>query len=312
MMVMYLEMVWAATNDWFWDHGKNILLIIFIASLIRRFGMIFLGRIIGRSIRHSDRFENDRDRNLRIETLKGLFSSILKVVTWFIVVLMVLAELNVLKLLMPMLATAGLASLIIGFGIQTFVKDFISGIFIVAENQYRVGDYIAATASVGGVAEGTVVRITLRTTVLRDLDGAIHFIPNGNITRAANQTLDYAKINIFLTLPLIADLDAAEREINKLGEKIASEERWKHTFVLEPYYHGVHEFDGNGVLIEVRAKTAPAEQWTVTSEMRKRLLTLLNEKDRFETKTKAAKPKSNPSDLRDYKDGSFGEARRSD
>lgn len=279
-------MAWAATYDWFLDHGWKIALIIIIASAIRRFGMIIIGRIIGRSISHSDRFESERDKKLRIETLKSLADSILKVVTWVVVVLLVFAELGILEQIMPLLAGAGIVSLLVGFGIQTFIKDFVSGIFIVAENQYRVGDYISATTTVGGSVDGTVIRISLRTTVLRDHDGAIHFIPNGNITRAANQTLDYAKVNVELTLPIAADINMAEQYINQLGTSLAQDEQWSHTIIQAPYYHGIQAFTETGVTIEVRAKTVPAEQWRIASELQKRLVALLNQHDSFTTLAK--------------------------
>lgn len=289
---MNLEVAWVATYDWFLDHGWKIAVIIIVSSAIRRFGMIIIGRIIGRSINRSNRFESQRDKNLRIETLKSLLSSVLKVVTWFIVVLLILSELNVLQFVLPLLATAGLASLLIGFGIQTFVKDFISGIFIVAENQYRVGDYIAAMTTVGGAVEGTVTQISLRTTVIRDHDGAIHFIPNGNVTRVANQTLDYAKINIELNLPFDSDLEAAERTINEVGKVLSSDERFTRSIIQPPYYHGVQTFNTDGVTIEVRAKTVPAEQWHIASELQKQLVATLNNHQMFMSKKRTAIRKS--------------------
>jgi small-conductance mechanosensitive channel len=171
--------------------------------------------------------------------------------------------------------------LLLGFGIQTFVKDFISGIFIVSENQYRVGDVVSVATSVGGAVEGTVLRITLRTTVLRDGDGAIHFIPNGNISRAANRTLDYAKITIALDIPLEADLDRIEHEINDLGLAMSREKLWHQSLSQAPHYYGVQKFDKDTMTIEVRAKTIPAEQWRVSSELQKRLAKLLRNDKSF-------------------------------
>lgn len=272
------------------DHGWRILLIMLVASLIRRFGVVFLSRFINHSIETSERFENKRDRKLRADTLIGLIDSVLKVATYIIVGLLILSELNVLRIVAPLLAGAGVLSLLLGFGIQTFVKDFISGMFIVAENQYRVGDVVSVAAAVGGGnVEGTVLRITLRTTVLRDNDGAIHFIPNGNIARAANQTLDYAKVNVEVPLPLEADLDKAEREVSSLGIAMSKEERWHHTLVQAPFYHGVQKFDKDQVTIEVRAKTIPAEQWRVSSELQKRLAKLITDNKNFVDGKKKAK-----------------------
>lgn len=283
-----MDIAFIATKSWFLEHGWKIVLILFAATLIRRFGEVFVGKLIHRSLKHSDRFENNRDRKLRADTLTSLVGSVLRVVVWIIAALLILSELGTLRALAPFLAGAlavgGVLSLLLGFGIQTFVKDLISGIFIVAENQYRVGDVVSIMSSVGGAVEGTVTRITLRTTVLRDQDGAIHFIPNGNIARAANQTLDYAKINIELTLPFTANFQEAEEYINALGEKMAQEKIFHHKFVQAPYYHGVQKIDEDTVLIEVRAKTVPAEQWKIASALRQQLAGLLHERDSFSSK----------------------------
>lgn len=283
---MSLEAALAATHSWFLDHGWRILLIILVASIIQRFGSAFFGRIISRSIESSERFENARDRKLRADTLTSLIGSVIRVLTWVIAGVMTLSELGALAYFAPLLGSAVAISLIFGFGIQAFVKDFISGIFIVADNQYRVGDYVSLTTTVGGSVEGAVIRITLRTTVLRDSDGAIHFIPNGNIARAANQTLDYAKVNIELILPITADFDAAEKAISALGLAMSQEEDWHRSLIQAPFYHGLQHVAEEKVTVEVRAKTSPAEQWRVSSELQKRLAKLLTAHKNFDTAPK--------------------------
>lgn len=281
---MNFESLFLTLKSWFLDHGLHILLILFLAWLFRHFGLILINRVVSHSIESSARTESKRDRKLRADTLLSLIDSVLKIAVYVVVGILILSELNVLKLLAPLLAGAGVLSLLIGFGIQTFVKDFISGFFIVAENQYRVGDFVSLTTTVGGNVEGAVTRITLRTTVLRDNDGAIHFIPNGNITRSSNQTLDYSKINIELSLPMNADLDAAEKAISAMGLNMSREDLWHRSLIQAPYYHGVQAFDEDRITIEVRAKTIPAEQWRVSSELQKRLAALMNGNNQFKTK----------------------------
>lgn len=289
---MNFESFWVNLQAWFFDHGWRILLIMVTASLVRRFGMIFLGRLIHHSIDSSERFENKRDRKLRADTVLSLIGSVFKIANFIIIGLLILGELNVLRLVAPLLAGAGVLSLLLGFGIQTFVKDFISGIFIVAENQYRVGDVVSIIGTVGTPLEGLVVRITLRTTVIRDNEGSIHFIPNGNIARAANQTLDYAKVNIELRLPINADFEAAEAGINHLGLVMQKEPVWHRNLLQAPYFHGVQAFEDESVIIEVRAKTLPAEQWRISSELHKRLAQLLSSENFFEPKPATKKPRS--------------------
>lgn len=285
---MNFDVAWAATHSWMLDHGWRILLIMLGTSLVRRLGVFLLGRVISKSIDHSERFESKRDRKLRANTLTGMYGSIIKFLTWTAMILLIMRELNLFSFFAPLFGQAVVVSLVIGFGIQTFVKDFISGLFIVADNQYRVGDYVSVTLNVGGSVEGSVIRITLRTTVIRDQDGAIHFVPNGNIIRSANLTLDYAKINVEVAMPLGADFAKAEEEVNQLGQEMVHEEAWKNTLLEAPYYHGVQTFDNDHVTIEVRAKTRPDEQWRVSSELQRRLAELVSKNDHFEKKAKKA------------------------
>lgn len=291
-MESWLEAALRATQSWFADHGWRILLILFLADATRRFGMIFIGKLIERSINKSERFENDRDRKLRSDTVISMVGSILKATMWAVVILIVASELNILRLLLPLMAVGGVLSLLLGFGIQTFVKDFISGVFIVVENQYRVGDIVSLTANVGGAVEGRVIRITLRTTVLRDEDGSIHFIPNGNITRSSNLTLDYAKVNIPLTLPFAVDFEALGKSINSLGKSMQQEDTWRSSIIEAPYYHGVQSMSEDKVVVEVRAKTLPAEQWTIASELQKRLAELIHTNKSFAAKDEKKSKKS--------------------
>lgn len=283
---MNFDTAWAAIQSWFLDHGWKITLIILLAILIRHFGMLFFSKLITRSVENSSRLENARDKKLRIATLNSLFESLINIITGLIIGILILSELGVFRYLAPLFSSAVAVSLILGFGIQTFVKDYVSGIFIVAENQYRVGDVVHIYGNSGGDFEGTVINISLRTTEIRDIDGTIHFVPNGNIARAANQTLDYAKINVEIELPMGADLDKAEKEIGALGVSMSKEEDWHRTLIQAPYFHGVQTFEKESIKVEVRAKTVPAEQWRVSSELQKRLAKLVSDEKFFEKKSK--------------------------
>lgn len=271
---------------WFLDHGWRIIIILLVAILVRRFGVALLTRLVNHSVEASERFENARDRKLRIETVRSLMSSVVNALTGIAATVMILSELGAFAYFAPLFGSAVAVSLILGFGLQAFVKDFISGIFIVGENQYRVGDVVHIYPSVGGGEfEGTVIRISLRTTLIRDNDGAIHFIPNGNIARVANQTLDYAKVNVEVPLPLSADLDKVEKEVGALGIAMSKEDLWHRALVQAPFYHGVQQFDHERIVVEVRAKTIPAEQWRVSSELQKRLVKLVESHNHFKKKT---------------------------
>lgn len=274
-----MDLAWAATRSWFLDHGWVIVLIIIGGYIVREFGLMLISNVINRGITSSDRFETERDRKLRASTLISLIDSIFKIVMWLIIILLVFRELGILKALTPLFAGAGIASIIIGLGTQAFIRDFISGLFIVAENQYRVGDVVEIGGGVGiGIVEGTITRISMRTTTIRDADGAIHVIPNGGIMRAANKTLASAKVNIEVKLPLDADIDDFERSVNDMGQALSREEKWHKKILESPHFHGVLKFDESHIITEVRAKTVPAEQWHISSEIKKRLVTIVNSK----------------------------------
>lgn len=291
-ILLIMNSIYGVVNAWMSDHGWNILIIIVVATLVRKFSMIYISRVIARSITNSERYETKRDRKLREQTLTGLIDSMLRIATWMLVLVLVLRELGALQALAPFLAGAGIVSVIIGLGTQTFIRDFVSGLFIVGENQYRVGDVVEIGGGIGiGTIEGTVTRISTRTTTLRDVDGALHVIPNGGIMRAANKTLDSAKVNIEVTLPLGADIDAFERSVNHLGQAMTQEEIWQKRILESPHFHGVQTFDQDSILVEVRAKTVPAEQWHVSSELKKRLARLVNQENLFVVTKKKPKKK---------------------
>lgn len=282
-----MDLAWAATRSWFLDHGWVIVLIIIGGYIAKEFGLMLISNIINRGITSSDRFETERDRKLRASTLISLIDSIFKIVMWLIVILLVFKELGILKALTPLFAGAGIASIIIGLGTQAFIRDFISGLFIVAENQYRVGDVVEIGGGVGiGTVEGTITRISMRTTTIRDVDGAIHVIPNGGIMRAANKTLASAKINIEVKIPLDADVEDFERSVNSMGQALSHEEKWHKKVLESPHFHGVLTFDENHIITEVRAKTVPAEQWHISSEIKKRLVTIVNSKKYYKKSLK--------------------------
>src|SRR5690606_7833728 len=121
------------------------------------------------------------------------------------------------------------------------IKDFIAGIFIVLENQYRVGDIIKIN-NVGG----RVVKLTTRITVLRDIDGNVHYIPNGSIAMATNMTMEYAKINLEITVSYDADLDKVKDIINKIGLDLAKDEEWKVFITSAPYFARVSNLGESG------------------------------------------------------------------
>jgi moderate conductance mechanosensitive channel len=147
--------------------------------------------------------------------------------------------------------------------------DFLAGIFIIYENQYRVGDIIELNRT--GIT-GTVEAITIRTTVLRDEFGNVHHVPNGTINFTTNKTMDYSNINFELTVAFETDLQKLEKTINKIGADMTADESFRKKIIEAPHLGPISNFDPNGLVIKVLGKVAPSKQWEVSAELRKRIV----------------------------------------
>jgi small conductance mechanosensitive channel len=207
----------------------------------------------------------------RAHTLGNILRHALIVVISFIALLMILGELGIQ--LGPLLATAGIGALAIGFGGQSLVKDVISGFFIILENQYRIGDVI----EVAGVS-GLVESVSLRRTVLRDLEGKVHTIPNGEIKIVSNLSKEWARSVLDVGISYREDVDHVIEILQQIGSELVAEEPWK-SAILEPLQIlGVERFGDSQLVIRVVVKTAPLKQWEVGRELRKRIKIRFDEK----------------------------------
>lgn len=245
----------------------DVLLIILVLVLAYFFSLMsrrVVTRIIRRTIRPQD-FKSKRDEEQREETLISILTTAVHVVIWTAAILTVLAMIGVN--IGPLLAGAGIAGVALGFGAQTMVKDFLAGLFILGENQYRVGDVLQVNQTVSGVVE----KITLRMTKLRDLDGNVHYIPNGEITIATNMTMEYAQVVVDVGVSYDSDIDKVEAVIDAVGESIYEDEAWRGVALEAPYMLRVDSFDDSAITVRIVCKTAPIRQWEVKSEILRRL-----------------------------------------
>lgn len=207
-----------------------------------------------------------KDVEKREKTLIQLIRSFWRVIMLFYVAAMIANKLFSFDL-SPLFASAGIIGVALGFGAQSLVKDFLSGIFIIAENQYRVGDVVDIAGAIGKVE-----RIGTRTTVIRDSDGNVHYVPNGTIQHVINKTMGYSMSRFVIHLDPSADVGHVTEIINKVGEKLASEKAWKRKILDPPKFVSVGEITGRSIEMIIAGKTQPSDQWSVTSEMRRRLL----------------------------------------
>ncbi len=207
----------------------------------------------------------------RAKTLGNILRHVLIIVISFIAVLMILGELGIV--VGPILATAGIGAVAIGLGAQNLVKDVINGFFIILENQYRIGDVIQIT----GVS-GLVESVNLRRTVLRDLEGRVHTIPNGEIKIVSNLSKGWARSVLDIGISYREDVDQVVDVLEQLGKELEAEEPFRSAIIEPLEVLGVEQFGESALILRVVVKTAPQRQWEVGRELRKRIKKRFDEK----------------------------------
>lgn len=251
----------------FYDgHGWDIVTTLLIAVAIYLIGALFIGRIVNRIVQARGRNWHRKDVEKREKTLTHMFAILWRVIVFtgagFSIFQVIFPGVS----LAPLFASAGILGVALGFGAQSLVRDFLSGIFIISENQYRVGDVIDIQGSAG-----TVERVGARSTVLRDADGNVHYFPNGTIQHVINKTMGYSVARFYIGVASSSDLDEVIELINKTGASLAAEEKWKAKIITAPSFDSVSDFTANDITLLVSGKTQPSDQWSVVSEMRQRL-----------------------------------------
>src|SRR5208283_2332019 len=204
---------------------------------------------------------------LRAQQLRTLSSVIYSIGVF---VIMFLAALQILPLLGinmgPLLASAGIAGLALGFGAQTLVRDFINGFFILVENQYDIGD----TIKIAGV-QGAVEAMTLRRTVLRDDSGALHTVPSSEIKVVSNLTRDWTQLSLHISVAYGVDSDRVIQLLNQVGEEVANDPNYADKVVAKPEVPGIDKVSGGEVDYVMLVKTRPGSQFAVSRELRRRI-----------------------------------------
>ena len=205
----------------------------------------------------------------RAQTIGSVLRSLSTAIVYTIASITVLGELGIN--LGPLVASAGIAGIAVGFGAQSLVKDFLSGMFMLMEDQYGVGDIIDA-----GEAKGTVEAVGLRTTRLRDVEGTVWHIPNGQINRIGNKSQEWARALLDVSVSYDTDLRQAEEIIKDVADSMWHDPQWADRLLEEPEIWGVENLGADGIDIRMGIKTRPAEQFKVMRELRTRL------KERFD------------------------------
>jgi len=257
------ELSWATVVTWLIDHGIRILIIAAVGTVLWFALNKFLPPVVGR-LMATTKGESKEGIKKRRDTLVGVLTGVGRVFIVIVAVMMILDEAGVP--IASALVGLGIAGLAIGFGAQYLIRDLIAGMFIILENQYRVGD-VARVADVAGLVE----EVTLRKTVLRDLDGIVHHVPNGEIRIASNFTRHYARVNLNVSVAYGTDLDHAISVINRVGKELAEDAKWRKVIKSPPQALRVDNLGDSGIDIKILGDVKPMEQWAVMGELRLRL-----------------------------------------
>jgi small-conductance mechanosensitive channel len=258
------ELSWATVATWLIEHGIPILIIVVVGAVLWFALNKFLPPIVRRGVSRTKYKESKEGIEKRTNTLVSIFRGVARVFIVVIGIMMILSEVGVD--IVPVLAGFGIAGIAIGFGAQYLIRDLIAGTFIILENQYRVGD-VARVADIAGVVE----EVTLRKTVLRDLDGIVHHVPNGEIRTASNFTRHFARVNLDVSVAYDTDLDHAIRVINQVGKALAEDEKWRKAIKSPPQVLRVDNLGDSGIYIKILGDVKPMQQWAVMGELRLRI-----------------------------------------
>jgi moderate conductance mechanosensitive channel len=270
----------AQAANWLIAKPLAILVLVLFALALRWFLHRVIDKLVRRAAeglpspvlrRRRERAGQDRSpavmagrRVQRAETMGSLLKSITSIVIFTIAGITAIAELG--YPVGPLIASAGIVGVALGFGAQSLVKDFLSGIFMIFEDQYGVGDVVDL-----GEANGTVEAVGLRVSRLRDVEGTVWYVRNGEILRVGNQSQNWARTVLDIPVALDQDLQKVQEVLEDVAHDLWDDEEFKHQIIEAPEVWGVQDLTPNWITVRVVLKTAPLEQWTVAREMRQRI-----------------------------------------
>jgi moderate conductance mechanosensitive channel len=255
---------------WLWDPGLRILLIVVIALVVIRLARTFVHGTV-KALLDREATEGTAQElsaveiSKRMDTLETLSTNVIRLFVTLTALVMVLGELNLD--IGPALAGLGVVGIAVGFGTQSIVRDYFTGALILIENQFSKGDVV----TIAGVS-GTVEDFSLRRTTLRDLDGVVHTVPNGEIKVASNRTRIWARINQDVTVAYGTDIEKATRVVNDVGSAMAAEPEWRRRLMEAPHVERIEAMGEYGITLKILGLVRATEQWAAGGELRKRLL----------------------------------------
>jgi small conductance mechanosensitive channel len=257
---------------WFQENTIPIILILLISAVVAQTGNRLLAVLIRRIVGRIRTDNSESDVKKRQDTLISMFGTLLTVLVWLTAGFTILGRMGID--LTPLLAGASVMGVALGFGAQSIIKDLLSGLFIIIENQYRVGDIVDIEG-----ATGVVEQITVRSTIIRDTDGNVHYVPNGTIAHVINKTMGYSNVNFTVSVASDTNIDVLADTVNEVGETLAGEPKWEKKVLESPHFLSIGSFDETSLEALIIGRTQPSEQWDVANELRKRLVAAFKKAD---------------------------------
>ena len=261
---------WNEIVAWLRSDGFHIALVVVVAFAALRFSRLAIHGII-QALLDREATEGTAQElsaievRKRMDTLDQLGSNVIR---FFVVVIAGIMVLDLFGLdVGPAIAGLGVVGIAVGFGAQSLVRDYLNGALILVENQFSKGDVV----SVAGVT-GTVEDFSLRRTTLRDLDGIVHTVPNGEIHVASNRTRTWARINQNVMVAFGTDIDKAIEVVDAVGREMLDDPVWKRRILEPPRVERVESIDEMGITLKILGSVRASEQWAASGEFRKRLL----------------------------------------
>ena len=255
---------------WIRDPVLPIVLIVVIGLVVIRLARLFVHGVV-KALLDRETTEGTAQElsavevRKRMDTLETLGTNVIRLFVFLIALVMILGELDLD--IGPAIAGLGVVGIAVGFGTQSIVRDYFTGALILIENQYSKGDVV----TIAGV-NGTVEDFSLRRTTLRDLDGVVHTVPNGEVKVASNRTRVWARINQDVTVAYGTDIEEATRVVNDVGKAMAADPDWRRRVMEAPHVERIEALGEYGITLKVLGLVRATEQWAAGGELRKRLL----------------------------------------
>ncbi|MGF7228956.1 MAG: mechanosensitive ion channel family protein [Candidatus Saccharibacteria bacterium] len=253
----------------------QVLLTLIVAVVVQLLARKPIDRIVRRAIR-GHRYTSKEEERKREDTLINVFHTALMVIIWIITLVVILFELKIN--VAGLLTGAGVVGVVVSLGAQSTIRDFLAGIFIIMENQYRVGDVVNLSAGVPGGVSGVVEDITVRITRLRDMDGNIHIVSNGLAGVVTNMTFQFANVNVDIPISYSSDIDKVKDIINEVGIELAGDKERGPDVVEAVQFLRLDQFGDSVIIVKALGKVKAGAQWDVAGEFRRRLKAAFDKK----------------------------------